>query len=167
MWSALAASTVTSRTFLPLSTRTRAIAPSLPPASPIACASSANAPGRSSTWTRTVALNDAEGRNWLISGMLVASAGNDVAREATRRLRADPGVRGDRRRPDRRSRRLRRLRRLAVLAERRLAVRIRADPRLPPRRLLRACACRAVRGRADVRVALERARDDLPTGRRH
>src|SRR5262249_9682445 len=78
MWSALAASTVTSRTFLPLSTRPRSIAQRLPPASPIARASSANAPGRSSTWTRSVALNDADGRSWLIASMLVAFTGNDV-----------------------------------------------------------------------------------------
>src|SRR5258708_27692568 len=54
-----------SRIFLPCSTRTRSIAPRLPPASPIARASSAKAPGRSSRWTRSVALNDADGRGEL------------------------------------------------------------------------------------------------------
>ena len=54
------ASTVTSRTFVPRSTRTRSIAPSSPPASPIAWASRANEPGRSSRCTRSVALNCAE-----------------------------------------------------------------------------------------------------------
>src|SRR5262249_4211775 len=45
---------------------------------PIARASSANAAGRSSRCTRSVALNDADGRSWLIASMLVASVGNDV-----------------------------------------------------------------------------------------
>src|SRR5438067_13079126 len=138
MWSALAASTVTSRIFLPLSTRTRSIAPRLPPASPIARARSANAPGRSSRWTRSVALNDAEGRDWLMPSMVVTPAGKIAAREAARRLRADPRVRADRRRSHGRPRRLRRLGRLALPAEHRLAVGLRADPRLPPWRVLRA-----------------------------
>src|SRR5205085_559423 len=84
-----------SRIFLPLSTRTRSIAPRLPPASPIARARSANAPGRSSRWTRSVALNDAEGRGWLMPSMVVTPAGKIAAREAARRLRADPRVRAD------------------------------------------------------------------------
>src|SRR5439155_13177118 len=56
------ASTVTSRTFSWPSTRTRSIAPSDPPASPIAEASRANEPGASERRTRSVALKDADGR---------------------------------------------------------------------------------------------------------
>ncbi len=65
-WSASDASTVTSRTFVPPSARTRSIAPSEPPASPIACATRANEPGSSARPTRIVALNEAE--RWLIGG---------------------------------------------------------------------------------------------------
>jgi hypothetical protein len=57
----LEARTVTSRIFFPCSTRTRSIAPSSPPASPIAFARLAKAPGWLSRWTRSVALNDDEG----------------------------------------------------------------------------------------------------------
>jgi hypothetical protein len=42
------------------------VAPSKPPADPIAVASSANEPGRLSRWTRNVALNDADGCGTLI-----------------------------------------------------------------------------------------------------
>ena len=55
------ASTVTSRTFVPLSTRTRSIASSNPSSSAIVDASAANAPGRFARRTRSVALNCADG----------------------------------------------------------------------------------------------------------
>src|SRR5215211_1081859 len=59
--SASSARTLTSRTFVPRSTRTRSIAPSDAPASPIADARRAKAPGRSSSRTRTAAENEADG----------------------------------------------------------------------------------------------------------
>ena len=54
------ASTLTSRTLLAASTRTRSIASRSPPASAIARARSAKLPGRSSRRTRRVRLNEAE-----------------------------------------------------------------------------------------------------------
>ncbi len=55
------ARTLTSRIFVVPSTRTRSIAPSRPPASPIAAASRANAPGSFAIRTRIAALKDADG----------------------------------------------------------------------------------------------------------
>src|ERR1700685_27784 len=74
-----------SRTFLPCSTRTRSIAPRLPCASAIARATSANAPGRSSRWSRSVALNEAEGCDWTIP----------ASSQIQPSVAADPGVRPD------------------------------------------------------------------------
>ena len=61
MWLSFSAWMVTSRIFAPFSTRTRSIAPSDPPASPIALASRPNEPGESTRRTRNVALKDADG----------------------------------------------------------------------------------------------------------
>ena len=58
--SSLDACTVTSRTFSLRSTLTRSIAPSDPPASPIAFATRANDPGESDRRTRSVALKEAD-----------------------------------------------------------------------------------------------------------
>ena len=74
--SAPVASTVTSRTFTPGSTRTMSIAPSSPPASPIACASRANEPGLSERCTRNVALNDGERWPALMSGRPLPARGS-------------------------------------------------------------------------------------------
>ena len=54
---------VTSRTLVPRSTRTRSIASSMPPASPIARATLANEPGAFVRRTRRVALNEADVRD--------------------------------------------------------------------------------------------------------
>ena len=59
-WSASVASTLTSRTLEPDSTRTRSMAPRSPPASAIARARSAKEPGRSSSRARRVMLCEAE-----------------------------------------------------------------------------------------------------------
>src|SRR5262245_30904421 len=66
------ARTLTSRIFVEPSTRTRSIAPSSPPASPIAAASRANAPGWFSIRTRIAALKDADGCT--VTGCAAASA---------------------------------------------------------------------------------------------
>src|SRR4051794_19978201 len=60
-WRSSSARTVTSRSFVCFSTRTRSIDPSSPPASPMAAASRAKAPGRLSIRRRIVALKDADG----------------------------------------------------------------------------------------------------------
>jgi hypothetical protein len=53
--------TVTSRSFVPFSTRTRSIAPRIAPVLPIALATAPNRPGRWRSRTRMVMLYDADG----------------------------------------------------------------------------------------------------------
>ena len=81
MCSSSTARIVTSRTFLPCSSRTRSIASSRPPASPIAAAIRANAPGRLSRCTRSVALNAAE-----VCGVITLRSCREAAAAASARL---------------------------------------------------------------------------------
>ena len=85
MWSASRASTVTSRTVTPASARTRSIAPSDAPVSAITRASSANAPGRSSSRTRNVALKDAD--RWLMQPPRTSEPARRSCRASDRRRR--------------------------------------------------------------------------------